>query len=201
MDIGPATAAELPEVERLRMAAFSAGARSVWRGVPADRQLAVRLRLWESDRAALSGLLVAREGGRVVGTVALDTATARARLHPRDLPVVAGLGPVPAARLLVTYVAAGGAPAVGDVLLHDLVVAPPSRGRSVGRALVIAAERWSRERRLRSLHAEVERTNLPSLGLFTALGYAIEQPRRHGVRRALPAPTFLRARKDLDACS
>lgn len=63
-----------------------------------------------------------------------------------------------------------------DVCGHvaDIVVAPKARGRGVGRALLAAAERWSRDRGYRMLTLNVFVENRGPQSLYEAAGFHAE---------------------------
>ncbi len=55
-------------------------------------------------------------------------------------------------------------------VLWDVRVAPPFRGRRVGRALFEAAEAWARTRVCIELKVETQNINVPACRLYAALG-------------------------------
>ncbi len=55
-------------------------------------------------------------------------------------------------------------------------VSPAARGRGTGRLLVDAVDRWAREQQAQRLVARVFDDNTPAVGLYGALGFAVDGP-------------------------
>ncbi|MCO7219633.1 GNAT family N-acetyltransferase [Klenkia sp. PcliD-1-E] len=55
-------------------------------------------------------------------------------------------------------------------------VSPTARGQGVGRLLVDAVDRWSREEGAVRVVARVFDDNAPAVGLYTALGFVLDGP-------------------------
>jgi len=195
VDVRPARAADLPQVERLSMEAFAS---ALWRGTPPDRQLRVRRRLWLTGNL-LAGLLVGVDGDELIAAIAIDTTETAFRLTRGRLAVLRELGPLRAARFAALWTLTHYRPAPDEAYLHTLVVAPEHRRRSAGRTMVTAAEDRAREWGKRRASVVVERGNVPSLRLMESLGYrfAFAEPRRAGLRALLPRPGSVRADKSL----
>lgn len=193
MDVRPATTADLPQVERLCMETF---ATALWRGVPPDVQLRVRLDLWQTGNL-LDSLLVAVDGDRLIGAIAIDTTETVFRLTRGRLAVLRALGPLRMARFVGLWTVTHHRPAPDEAYLHSIVVASAYRRRSAARTMVAAAEaqalRWGK--RLASV--VIERANTPSLRLVESLGYRFVEPLRTGPRRLLPESSAIRADKSL----
>jgi ribosomal protein S18 acetylase RimI-like enzyme len=200
MEIRQATVDDLPAVEQFRLDAFSGADDSAWRGVPPAVQLRVRLALWERARNALPGVLVAVDGGRLVGTAAVDTVETAAPLTWRRLLVLRHLGPVRGLRTAGVWVVAEYRPAPDEGYLHDAMVDPAYRQRGVARALTVGLEDLARAWGKRFAVSEVSRDNVAPLRLFASLGYRVTEPtRRNLVRRLLqPTPSYVRVEKRLD---
>jgi GNAT superfamily N-acetyltransferase len=199
MEIRPATVQDLPEVERLRSAAFSTAETSVWRGVPADTQLKVRLKIWELSRHALPGLLVCVDGEEVVGTAAIATTETVVRLNWRLVPTLFHLGPVRTPRFLTIWLLANYVPSADEAYFHDMVVAPEHRRRGIALALMTAREDQARQWGKRIASGMVVYDNTPSLRLYEASGYRLlPPPPRNALGRFLGGkPTYMRVEKDL----
>jgi ribosomal protein S18 acetylase RimI-like enzyme len=61
--------------------------------------------------------------------------------------------------------------------ISNIVVAPASERRGVGKALIAAAEAWSRERGYRILTLHVFEANQAARGLYARAGFAVEMLR------------------------
>jgi ribosomal protein S18 acetylase RimI-like enzyme len=191
VEVRPATTADLLQVEQLCMASFAS---TLWRGVPPEVQLQVRMDLWRTG-SLLDGLLVGVDGDQVIGSVAVDTAEAAFRLTRRRLSVLRALGPPRMARFVLIWALTHYRPAVDEAYLHTLVVAPAHRRRSAARRLMAAAEALARQRGKRRTSVLVERANTPSLRLMEGLGYRCTAPRRSAVQALLPGADAVRAEK------
>ena len=58
-----------------------------------------------------------------------------------------------------------------DAFLDELYIAGPYRGRGLGRRAVELAEDLCRERGVRALHLEVERTNMDAQAVYRKMGF------------------------------
>ena len=199
MDIRPATVADLPRVERLRLQTLSGGDTSAWRGVPLELRVEVRLRLWRTSGHLLRGLLVGIDGDDVVGTVAIDTADMNLRFAVRHLGALTPLGPLRMARFVGVWLVGQHETAPEEAFLHSMAVIPEYRRRGAARGLMAAAEDQARAWGRRVAVVTVERTNKPSLELVRSIGYRfLEPPPRTGLGRLVRStPTYVRAEKVL----
>ncbi|WP_229827901.1 GNAT family N-acetyltransferase [Klenkia taihuensis] len=64
----------------------------------------------------------------------------------------------------------------GDAVLSGMWVSPTARGQGVGRLLVDAVHRWAAEQGAGRLVARVFDDNAPAVGLYAALGFAVDGP-------------------------
>jgi GNAT superfamily N-acetyltransferase len=64
---------------------------------------------------------------------------------------------------------AEGAP---SILVEDMIVAAPARGRVVGRALLASVERWGSERGATRLQLLADRDNAPALAFYAREGWS-----------------------------
>jgi GNAT superfamily N-acetyltransferase len=71
-------------------------------------------------------------------------------------------------------------------VLWDLRVAPPERGRGVGRALFLASAAWARERGYRTLSIETQNANLPACRFYARMGCELAEVRRFGYAACPP---------------
>ncbi|MGH3359382.1 MAG: GNAT family N-acetyltransferase [Nocardioidaceae bacterium] len=60
-----------------------------------------------------------------------------------------------------------------DAFIYDIAVHEPQRGRGLGRALLGAAETWSRERGMRSVSLHVFGHNAVARRLYVSAGYEV----------------------------
>jgi ribosomal protein S18 acetylase RimI-like enzyme len=171
-------------------------ATELWRGVPPDVQLDVRVRLWLTGDL-LDGLLVAVDGDQLVGSIAIDTTETVFRLSWSRLAMLRELGALRMARFVCLWAMTHHRPAPDEAYLHTLVVAAAHRRRSAARMLTTAAEARARQWGKRLATILVEPANTPSRRLMEGLGYRFAEP-RHGTWRALlPTPGAVRADKVL----
>ncbi len=127
-----------------------------------------------ADLPALVGLL--RELFSIEKDFAFDEARQRAGLRrmlgrspSRRLWVaVAEDGVVGMCSAQVVISTAMGGPAA---LIEDVVVRSDRRGQGIGRRLMDAVERWAQRRGIERLQLLADRTNLPALGFYRALGW------------------------------
>lgn len=150
----------------------------------------VRVRLArQEDLPAMVGLL--RDLFSVEEDFAFDEARQRSGLRQmmgrspsRRLYVAVGEdGVVGMCSAQVVNSTAMGGPAA---LIEDVVVRQDRRGRGIGRQLMDAVERWARRRGIERLQLLADRTNLPALGFYRALGW--QETRMICLRRNLDGP-------------
>lgn len=101
-----------------------------------------------------------------------ETALRRELAHPDHAFFLAEQGGQAVGFAYVSY--AGWTPDSGSILPHryaelcDLAVAPQHRRRGVGTALIAAAKRWARDRRLEYLELNVLAQNSAAISLYEA---------------------------------
>lgn len=198
MEIRPATFADLPMIERLRLETFSVTTTSTLRGVPLDVQLKVRVNMWQLTEGLLKSLLVGMDGEQLVGTIAVGTTETTLRFAWAQLTVLHQLGFGRMVRYLGVWALTHYEPAADEAYLYGLVVAPAYRRRAAGRELMAAAEEQARQWGKRIASGFIERSNTPSLQLVQKMGYCCVEPPRNALRRLLVRkPTFVRVEKAL----
>jgi RimJ/RimL family protein N-acetyltransferase len=115
-------------------------------------------------------------------TVGEERRHLRAARHSSDvLVLLAEAGPEVIGRLTIVR---DPSPACGHVADVGLMVARGHRRRGVGRALLLAAERWARQVGIRKIELHVFPHNVGALALYASVGYEREGYRARHFRRA-----------------
>jgi ribosomal protein S18 acetylase RimI-like enzyme len=142
--------------------------------VDKDKALALLAGALNLDRC-----FVAARAGAVVGIVGLVEGRARSLEFPfvlvhRHFGALRSL-----AYVLLLSIRHRGRPAAGEIVFEALAVAPRERNRGIGTRLVERVEAYARGMGYRSISLEVTDTNHDAIRLYSRLGYAIVETRRH----------------------